>query len=73
VTKARRTDAGSAATSTASQRSSKSMREQFLALRENLQNGTHNPFQKADPVLLEKIERAIRKEGRPENYEDAPL
>jgi hypothetical protein len=49
------------------------MREQFLALRENLQNGTHNPFQKADPVLLEKIERAIRKEGRPENYEDAPL
>ena len=73
MTKVKRTAAENAATSTASQRSSKSMKEQFLELRESLQNGTHNPFQRVDGQVLERIHRATKKHLELEDVEDAPL
>jgi hypothetical protein len=69
----KRTAAGSAATSTASQRSNKSMKAQSLALLESLRNGTQNPFERVDPQLLEAAHRLHSKPNKLEDIEDALL
>lgn len=72
MTKVKHTAAGSAATSTASQPSNKSLKVQSLALRESLMNGTHNPFVRADGRLLERIHHDLTKRT-PTSYEDSPF
>ena len=49
------------------------MKAQSLALLESLTNGTHNPFQRVDPQLLEAAHRLTGKTLNLEDMEDAPL
>lgn len=68
------TDAKSARTSIGSQLLRQPSKARYLLLREMLREGSWNPFQRADGVLLEKINRDMERERkRLTTYEDAPL
>ena len=49
------------------------MKAQSLALRESLLNGTHNPFERVDGELLERIHRLSAKHFELDDMEDALL
>lgn len=67
-----RTGNENAATSTASTPKKQSLKDQSLALRESLRNGTHNPFQRVDGRLLERINHDLTKPPI-SSYEDSPF
>lgn len=67
------TDGANAPTTTGSPLSSKSTTAASLALLESLTNGTHNPFERVDGQLLERLQRLSKKHLEIEDMEDAPL
>lgn len=67
------TDDESAPTNTGSTPSSKSMKARSLALLESLTNGSHNPFERVDPAVLQAAHRLTTKRFELEDMEEAPL
>lgn len=67
------TDAGSAATCTGSQPKKSYTQDQFRATQESLLNRTHNPFQRVDGTILERLHRLTKKHLELDDMEDALL
>lgn len=67
------TDAESAGTFTGSIPKKSFTTDQFRAVQESLKNGTHNPFQRVDGAVLERLHKLSKKHFELDDVEDAWL
>lgn len=67
------TDAESAPICTGSQPKKSYTTAQFRAVQEGLQTCTHNPFQRVDGAILERLHRLTKKHLELDDMEDALL
>lgn len=67
------TDAENAATFTGLQPKKSYTQEQFREAQESLRSGTHNPFQRVDGAILERLHKQTRKHFELDDMEEALL